>query len=153
MSIREIVPTGPVQARIIVPGSKSMTNRALICAALAKGESVIDSSQQAALATLVARLKDLDALLKATGRRAQVEVLGYADSDGPDDLNAELSDARADRVLTGLRDAELERIELSGRGMGRAPTTPNATEADLEQERRASFTVHVTEDLLRSNLP
>ncbi len=39
--IKEITPTGPVHARIHVPGSKSITNRALICAALAKGDSVI----------------------------------------------------------------------------------------------------------------
>lgn len=34
-----IVPSGPLHARIRPPGSKSITNRALICAALAKGES------------------------------------------------------------------------------------------------------------------
>lgn len=40
--IREIHPLRrPVNAGIQVPGSKSLTNRALICAALAKGESTI----------------------------------------------------------------------------------------------------------------
>ncbi len=39
--IKEITPTGPVHARIHVPGSKSITNRALICAALTKGDSTI----------------------------------------------------------------------------------------------------------------
>ncbi|MGA0878989.1 MAG: hypothetical protein ACO3SP_07715, partial [Ilumatobacteraceae bacterium] len=29
--------TGPISARIEVPGSKSIVNRALICAALARG--------------------------------------------------------------------------------------------------------------------
>ena len=38
----EIVPlTTPVQAEITVPGSKSITNRALICAALAEGDSTL----------------------------------------------------------------------------------------------------------------
>ena len=38
----EIVPlTGPVHAEITVPGSKSITNRALILAALAKGETTL----------------------------------------------------------------------------------------------------------------
>lgn len=36
-----ISPAGPLQARIRPPGSKSITNRALICAALAEGESLL----------------------------------------------------------------------------------------------------------------
>jgi len=39
MDTREITPGGSIQATIRPPGSKSITNRALICAALAKGES------------------------------------------------------------------------------------------------------------------
>jgi 3-phosphoshikimate 1-carboxyvinyltransferase len=37
----EIQPSGPLHARIRPPGSKSLTNRALICAALAEGDSVL----------------------------------------------------------------------------------------------------------------
>jgi 3-phosphoshikimate 1-carboxyvinyltransferase len=37
----EIRPTGPLKASIRPPGSKSVTNRALVCAALAEGESVL----------------------------------------------------------------------------------------------------------------
>lgn len=37
----EITPTGPLQASIRPPGSKSITNRALVCAALADGESIL----------------------------------------------------------------------------------------------------------------
>ena len=38
------VPTGehPIEAVVAVPASKSITNRALVCAALAEGETVID---------------------------------------------------------------------------------------------------------------
>ena len=40
----EIVPiAGPLDARVVVPGSKSITNRAMILAAMAQGRSVIDS--------------------------------------------------------------------------------------------------------------
>lgn len=35
----EIQPSGPLRARIRPPGSKSITNRALVCTALAQGES------------------------------------------------------------------------------------------------------------------
>src|SRR5271157_3257195 len=37
----EIRQTGPLRAKIRPPGSKSITNRALICAALARGESLL----------------------------------------------------------------------------------------------------------------
>ena len=37
----EIRPSGPVQGTIRPPGSKSITNRALVCAALARGPSVL----------------------------------------------------------------------------------------------------------------
>ena len=37
----EIQPTGPLHASIRPPGSKSITNRALVCAALADGESTL----------------------------------------------------------------------------------------------------------------
>ena len=40
----EIRPSGPLCARIRPPGSKSLTNRALICAALAEGESTLSGA-------------------------------------------------------------------------------------------------------------
>src|SRR6202789_2803210 len=40
----EIAPvTGPLDARVVLPGSKSITNRAMVLAALAQGRSVLDS--------------------------------------------------------------------------------------------------------------
>ncbi len=38
----KILPRGPIDATVVPPGSKSLTNRALLIAALAKGESVLD---------------------------------------------------------------------------------------------------------------
>jgi len=38
---KEITPVGPIRGRIQPPGSKSITNRALICAALARGISTL----------------------------------------------------------------------------------------------------------------
>jgi 3-phosphoshikimate 1-carboxyvinyltransferase len=40
----EIHPRGPVQGAIRLPGSKSITNRALVCAALAQGRSELDGA-------------------------------------------------------------------------------------------------------------
>ena len=40
----EIRPSGPVRGSIRPPGSKSITNRALVCAALAEGKSVLEGA-------------------------------------------------------------------------------------------------------------
>src|SRR5690606_29864704 len=39
-----ITPRGPLDASVRVPGSKSITNRAALCAALASGESVLEGA-------------------------------------------------------------------------------------------------------------
>ena len=63
--IKEITPTGPVHARICVPGSKSITNRALICAALAKGESLIRNASDSEDTALMANgLNQLGVLVR-----------------------------------------------------------------------------------------
>jgi 3-phosphoshikimate 1-carboxyvinyltransferase len=40
----EILPCGPIEGRIRPPGSKSITNRALVCAALAHGDSTLEGA-------------------------------------------------------------------------------------------------------------
>ncbi|MDA7873522.1 3-phosphoshikimate 1-carboxyvinyltransferase, partial [Rhodopirellula sp.] len=42
----EVVPGGPVEGVIRPPGSKSLTNRALICAAFATGRSTLTGALQ-----------------------------------------------------------------------------------------------------------
>ena len=44
MTDRTITPTGPIDAVVEVPGSKSFTNRALLVAGLARGESTINGA-------------------------------------------------------------------------------------------------------------
>ena len=44
MTIKEIIPKSTVNAKIQIPGSKSYTNRALICASLAEGDSILKNT-------------------------------------------------------------------------------------------------------------
>jgi 3-phosphoshikimate 1-carboxyvinyltransferase len=68
MNVKEITPAGPVHARISVPGSKSMTNRALICAALARGESMIENASDSDDTALMANgLNQLGVLARRSG--------------------------------------------------------------------------------------
>jgi 3-phosphoshikimate 1-carboxyvinyltransferase len=102
-SVRAIEPLAePPDATIAVPGSKSLTNRALICAALAEGESTIEGALLA---------DDTDAMvgcLNALGVTAVVDpagpsirVVGRAGvlPPGPSVLDARLSGTTARFVL------------------------------------------------------
>jgi OOP family OmpA-OmpF porin len=104
----------------------------------AKGQSTIIAPHDQALAALSAQLQALDAALAADGRRARLEILGYTDSDGPDAVNAALSQARADRVRMALDSAALTQIDVTAQGRGRAPD-PGSTAAEQQQNRRVSF--------------
>lgn len=78
-SIRVRPPPGPVSARLTPPGSKSLTNRALVLAALADGTSVLrgclDSEDTRAMLQAVARFGLAHALADA---RTTVTVTGGA---------------------------------------------------------------------------
>jgi 3-phosphoshikimate 1-carboxyvinyltransferase len=74
-----IAPRGPLDARVRVPGSKSLTNRALLVAALAEGPSRLRGP-------LVS--EDTDAMLRA------LRQLGIAIDDAGPDWRIEGSDAR-----------------------------------------------------------
>ena len=72
---------GPVRGTILPPGSKSITNRALVCAALARGTSrlsgVLDSQDTRVMA---GGLEALGIMLEADWPRGFVEVTGAAGS-------------------------------------------------------------------------
>lgn len=76
--IKEIRPlSGSINARIIVPGSKSITNRALICTALAKGESVIhNASDSNDTALMINGLNQLGVLVRRSNNELMVEGTG-----------------------------------------------------------------------------
>jgi 3-phosphoshikimate 1-carboxyvinyltransferase len=77
MTVKEILPAGPVRARVIVPGSKSITNRALICAALARWESVIQNASDSDDTALMANgLNQLGVLARRNGDSLVVDGTG-----------------------------------------------------------------------------
>ncbi|RPH36689.1 3-phosphoshikimate 1-carboxyvinyltransferase [bacterium] len=77
MNAREVMPAGPVHARISVPGSKSITNRALICAALANGQSIIQNASDSDDTALMANgLNQLGVLARESGDALVVQGKG-----------------------------------------------------------------------------
>jgi 3-phosphoshikimate 1-carboxyvinyltransferase len=75
--IREIRTSGPVDAAINVPGSKSMTNRALVCAALARGTStIVNASDSEDTALMANGLNQLGVLARRKEQTWEVEGTG-----------------------------------------------------------------------------
>ena len=77
MNIKEITPTGPVHARVRVPGSKSITNRALVCAALAEGDSFLSGVSDSDDTALMSNgLNQLGVLVRKTDNAVVVSGTG-----------------------------------------------------------------------------
>lgn len=70
---------GPLDATVRLPGSKSLTNRALVCAALAEGTSVLDGALEADdTLAMVDGLRALGVPVEADWAAARLTVTGVA---------------------------------------------------------------------------
>ena len=71
-----------------------------------------------------------------------VEVQGHTDSDGDDQHNLELSQARTDAVVKYLVAHGIEAKRLTGKGYGETqPMKPNDTKANKQLNRRVQFVI------------
>ena len=148
---------GPVDATVVVPGSKSITNRALVVAALAEGPSVLTGALHA---------DDTDAMADALGRlgipvtaeagTATLRVTGVAGRvpPGPADLDARLSGTTA-RFLMPLLALGSGSYRLDGapplreRPMGPLVATLRHLGAGVEDDRPGRLPLTVVAGGLR----
>ncbi|MBW3580325.1 MAG: 3-phosphoshikimate 1-carboxyvinyltransferase [Actinobacteria bacterium] len=96
---------GPFDATVVLPGSKSITNRALVVAALAEGRSVLEGALTAddteAMADSLVRL-GVPVTVDAAAEVVSVEGAGGRVAPGPVELDARLSGTTARFVLPML---------------------------------------------------
>ena len=112
----ELVPAGPVDLRLAVPASKSVTNRALLCAALAEGTSRLrgaagsdDAEAMAPDAILISPL-DSNAVVPQLTRAMEGGTEVYAFNTAAP--NATLTATVAmDEVATGAVGAHVDRSD------------------------------------------
>ncbi|MFP3899837.1 MAG: 3-phosphoshikimate 1-carboxyvinyltransferase [Acidimicrobiia bacterium] len=94
-AVRPVEPIGhPIEATVAVPGSKSLTNRALVCAALADGTSVIEGALFADdTEAMSGALRSLGAVIDADASTRRLTVAGTAGAlrPGPIDLDVRMS--------------------------------------------------------------
>ena len=127
---RAVAPApGPLAATVTVPGSKSLTNRALVCAALARGTSVVRGALVAddteAMRTALARL---GAGVEADDATGEVVVTGTAGRlrPGPVALDLRLSGTTS-RFRCRSRSAGVASGSTGGRRCRPARARPTAS--------------------------
>jgi len=117
MSVREIIPApGPVCGTIRPPGSRSLTNRALVVAALGDGESVLEAVGLSDDTRVCAEaLRTLGIPVEIDEEQARMTVRGCAGRvpPGPKDLHTGDS-GTATRFITALVAAGCGRYRIDG---------------------------------------
>ncbi|EKE43714.1 OmpA domain protein [Oceaniovalibus guishaninsula JLT2003] len=85
---------------------------------------------------------DRVAELLRTCEDVKMEIAGFTDSQGREEMNRELSEARAQAVLTALAARRVLVSNLTAKGYGEErPIADNKTEAGREANRRIEFTL------------
>ncbi len=126
MNVRAIEPiVGPIDATVTVPGSKSLTNRALVCAALADGASTIDGGLVADdTDAMIEALRTLGAGIDETAGTVAVAGTGGRLLSGPLELDMRLSGTTS-RFLLPVVALGSGRYRVDGRaGLRRRPMGP-----------------------------
>lgn len=81
-------------------------------------------------------------VLKAQPAATKIEIGGYTDSDGADDANLKLSEARANSVRDALVKLGVADAMLSAKGYGEAdPVAPNDTPDNKFKNRRIEYKI------------
>jgi outer membrane protein OmpA-like peptidoglycan-associated protein len=125
------------------PDARLAQSLASVALLFPKGESFLDAGQDPAIADALRSLTALNDLAALRGRTYSVDVVGHADTDGPDQVNSPLSLARADAVLKLLPLDRLPALTFAPVGVGVAePLSPGSTEVEKTRNRRVSFRVH-----------
>lgn len=102
MSSYEVVPSGPVSGQAVAPASKSVTNRALVIAALADGRSVLrDALASDDSAVMLDAVADLGAEVAAQAGHWRITGTGGHPRSPDGDLEAGLSGTTM-RFLTAM---------------------------------------------------
>jgi len=122
----EIQPTGPVHASIRPPGSKSITNRALVCAALAEGDSTLSGALDSEdTRVMIDALRLLGVAAEHDRASATVRVRGYAGRLPARDVNLFVANSGTTlRFLTA--------VVTLGQGTFRLDGTPRMRERPVQ---------------------
>jgi outer membrane protein OmpA-like peptidoglycan-associated protein len=98
------------------------------------GVSTLPVDQASSLREVAADIRSLDDRARGLGRRVRLDLVGYADSPGTDDLNQRLSRERAENVVAALGVGMLRAVDITAAGAGvRSPQGAGVTPHDSDR--------------------
>jgi len=104
----------------------------------------IAPGQLPALLNLMRKIKTLDSIALRLGKKVHIEIVGHADSQGPEDINLAISRRRAERLLAALGLSELSATRISTVAVGsKEPVRKETTPSDREYNRSVTFKVTI----------
>jgi OOP family OmpA-OmpF porin len=110
---------------------------------LAGSEDLVPG-QQGAIDTLIMQLKELNTLAMAVGKGYQIKITGHSDSTGTDEFNMQISQRRAETILTILVSSGLKNENFVARGVGHTqPLRPETNLQDRSFNRTVTFKVNL----------
>ncbi len=108
---------------------------------LTLGDVLFDTGKAQLHAGAARTIEQLASFLKENPERT-IEIEGYTDSTGSQDLNLALSERRANAVKNALTDRGIAANRISARGFGEAnPVAGNETAAGRQLNRRVDIVV------------
>ena len=122
----EIQPAGPIRGSIRPPGSKSLTNRALVCAALAQGESVLTGALDSEDTRVM--IEALRQLKIAVENDVKANIIRVTGCDG----RPRATDADIFTANSGTTIRFLTAMAALGRGRFRLDGSPRMRERPIE---------------------
>jgi outer membrane protein OmpA-like peptidoglycan-associated protein len=110
-----------------------------------KGMAQLVTGQEDALQRLITTMHTLYDVARAIPVQAHVNILGHTDATGGEGKNIDLSQERADRILSALAAQGITKASLTALGIGsRKLLVDEATEEDRALNRRVSFQVNLS---------
>jgi outer membrane protein OmpA-like peptidoglycan-associated protein len=117
-----------------------------------QGGLLFDSGKSMLHAGAMDRLSQLARTLNSYPK-SQVKITGHTDSQGADEFNLKLSEARADSVRDFLVHEGVTASRLSAYGMGEArPLASNDTEAGRQQNRRVEIEIRPDAEVMQEQV-
>jgi OOP family OmpA-OmpF porin len=112
-----------------------------IAITFATGSAEIPPDQNDRLERAAAVLRRLNEFSRSTGKPIQVEVSGFADRTGTDELNLKLSHERAVSALAALAAKGVEQTDITAKGLGVRADSPGASNQEMQSYRSVTFRV------------
>jgi outer membrane protein OmpA-like peptidoglycan-associated protein len=110
-----------------------------------KNTTQLMPGQEEALQRLSASLARMHVLAHAAHAHMSIQVRGHTDTTGGEAKNQQLSQERAERVLSALAAQGLARVGMSALGFSaKEPRVDEGTEEDRASNRRVSFRIDLT---------